>query len=301
MHIGVITVRDRTYHPTRRFIEAAGDKGHRVSLIHPYHRWPVITDGTPSVTGAVIFEMPDVILPRQGAQISRSCMVLVSHFESMGIPLVNGPAAIGLASNQFLTLQALAAAGTSVPDTMFINAAEGARKVPTYPGDYPVVVKEINGRQGSGVVLVKDEADLNQVVAARLDRTRGLLLQKFIPLDGRRDVRVLVIGDKIAGAMRLLPPANEFRANYHLGAIGKAWTLTDKAAAIAVEAARVLGLEIAGVDLIIDPADRVWVIEVNYAPGFKGLEKATGLDIAGQVVDHAARVARDNNRKGSGS
>ena len=288
MHVGIITVRDRTYHPTRRLIEAAGDRGHRVSLIHPYHSWPVIVGGTPGIRGDAR-DRPDVILPRQGAQIGGSCLVLIGHFESMGIPLVNGPGAIRLASNQFLTLQSLAAAGIPVPDTVFINAVEGARHTGTCPGEFPVVVKEINGRQGAGVRLVKNESELNQVVAARLDRTRGLLLQTYIPTEGRRDIRVLVIGGQIAGAMRLLPPADEFRANYHLGATGKAWTPTDTAAEMALAAARALGLDIAGVDLVIDAAARSQVLEVNYAPGFRGLEKATGLDVAGQIINYAAR------------
>jgi len=169
------------------------------------------------------------------------------------------------------------------------------------PGSYPIVVKEVNGRQGSGVFLAKDDTELSRIVTERLQKTRGLLLQEFLPADGRRDIRALVIGNEISGAMCLLPDADEFRANYHLGATGKAWTLTDKAAAIAVAASRAVGLEIAGVDLVIDAEDRVCVLEVNYAPGFRGLEKATGRDIAGEIVDHAARVARDNRCNNSRS
>ena len=137
MHMGIVTVRDRHYHPTRRLIEAARHRNHRVTLIHPYRWWPVMAGGAPAVSGDTPFERPDVILPRQGAQIGRSCRVLISHFEWMGIPLVNGPKAIRLASNQFLTLQALAAAGISVPDTLFINAVSGSRQMEVCPGGYP--------------------------------------------------------------------------------------------------------------------------------------------------------------------
>lgn len=295
MHMGIITVRDRNFHPTRRLIEAAGDQGHRVSLIHPYHRWPVIKGGLPGVVSEESYGLPDVVLPRQGAEIGPSCLVLIRHLQSMGIPMVNGSRAIRQASNQFLTLQALAAAGIPVPDTLFINAAEGIRQVAQGPEAYPVVVKEINGLQGSGIVLVENETALKRVVKARLDRTRGLLLQKYIPTEGRRDFRIVVIGGKIAGAMQLLLPPNEFRANYHLGAKGKAWTPTDTVAEIALAAARVLGLSIAGVDLVMDRAARASVLEVNYAPGFKGLEQATGLDIAKKIVAYAAGVNGPDN------
>jgi len=291
MNIGIITVRDRAYHPTRRLIEAAGQKGHRITLIHPYRLWPLIAGNTPAVTGEAAFAMPDVILPRQGAQIGQSCRVLISQLKLMGIPLVNGLDAIRLTSNQFLTLQALVVAGVPVPDTLFINAADGTRKVTAQVGAYPVVVKATNGRQGAGVALVKNENELAQVMHARLQKTRGLLLQRFIPTRGRRDIRALVIGEEVVGAMRLLPPAGEFRANYHLGATGQVQVLTDTVAGIAVEAARAVGLDIAGVDLSMDAKDRVYVLEVNYAPGFKGLEKATGLDIAGLMVDYSTGVA----------
>lgn len=132
--------------------------------------------------------------------------------------------------------------------------------------------------------------ELDQIVRARLEKSRGLLLQKFIPTRGRRDIRALVIGGEVAGAMQLLPPAGEFRANYHLGATGQAIVLTDPLLEVAVEATRAVGLDIAGVDLIVDAQDRVYVIEVNYAPGFKGLEKVTGLDIAGLMVAYAGGV-----------
>ncbi len=287
MDIGIITVRDRAYHPNRRLREAAGQKGHRVTFIHPYRRWPLIAGNTPAVTGEADFALPDVILPRQGAQIGQSCLVLISQLSLMGIPLVNGPGAIRVASNQFLTLQVLLAAGVPVPDTLFINAAGGTRDATVHVGGYPVVVKEINGRQGAGVVLVKNENELAQVVQTRLQKARGLLLQRFIPTRGRRDIRALVVGGEVVGAMRLLPPPGEFRANYHLGATGQVEVLTDRVAGIAVEATRAVGLDIAGVDLSMDAKGRVYVIEVNYAPGFKGLEKATGLDIARLLVDYS--------------
>jgi ribosomal protein S6--L-glutamate ligase len=290
MNIGIITVRDRAYHPTRRLSEAAEQRGHRVTLIHPYRVWPVVAGNILTLTGEALFAMPDVVLPRQGAQIGQSCLVLINHLSLMGIPLVNDLDAIRLTRNQFLTLQALAVAGVPVPDTFFINAESKMAGVVKRLGGYPVVVKQVNGRQGSGVTLVKNETELETVVQSGLERTQGLLLQKFFPTDGRRDIRALVIGQKVAGTMCLEPIEGEFRANYHLGATGRAQVLPDEVAKIAIDATRAVGLEIAGVDLILDKQDRVNVIEVNYSPGFKGLEKATGIDVAGLMVDYAIGV-----------
>ena len=298
MNIGIITVRDRDYHPTRRLAEAAKQRGHRVTLIHPYRVWPAAVGNRLTLTGDAFFEMPDVVLPRQGAQIGQSCMVLINHLGLMGIPLVNDLDAIRVTRNQFLTLQALVAAGVPVPDTFFINAESGAREAVKRLGEYPVVVKQINGRQGSGVALIKNEAELETAVQTRLQRTQGLLLQKFIPTGGRRDIRVLVIGRRVAGAMRLAPQAGDFRANYHLGAMGEAQVLPDELAGIAIDATRAVGLEIAGVDLVLDRQDRIHVIEVNYSPGFKGLETATGIDIAGLMVDYATGVITQPGKAG---
>jgi len=291
MHLGIITVRDVTFHPNRRLIEAARDKGHRVTLIHPYRLWPVVADNALRTAAATGHEPFDVILPRQGSQIGRSSRVLVNQLRLMGIPLVNSLDAIRLTSNQFLTLQALTQAGVTVPDTLFINALGGLEEMPSYLSDYPVVVKQIDGHQGSGVALACSRAELEHLVETRLDKTRGLLLQQYLSPTDRQDIRALVIGGKIAGAMRLFPPQGEFRANYHLGASSRDHDLTDAAVRIAVAAADAVGLDIAGVDLIIDANQRVFVIEVNYSPGFRGLEAATGLDIAGLIIDYTAGIA----------
>ena len=294
MHIGIITVRDNTFHPTRRLIEAAGDRDHHATLIHPYRLWPVIADNALQTTAAIRYEPLDVILPRQGAEIGTSSRVLINQLQLMDIPLVNNLDAIRLTSNQFLTLQALAQAGVPVPDTLFINAPESIAKMPGYLADFPVVVKQINGRQGAGVDLARSRSELEELVKARLDRTQGLLLQQYLAPAERQDMRVLVIGGKVAGAMRLTPPPGDFRANYHLGASSRAHDPSDAAAQVALAAAEAVGLDIAGVDLIIDAKERIFVIEVNYSPGFKGLEGATGLDIAGLIIDYAVGCAGHN-------
>ena len=288
MNIGIITVRDRDYHPNRRLAEAASEQGYRMTLVHPYKVWPVLERGSPTLAGQSGMDTLDVVLPRQGATIGDSCLALIRHFSLMGIPLVNDLDSIRLTKNKFLTLQTMTAARIQVLETVFINSPEGFHQATERLGGYPVVVKQISGRQGQGIVLVETNDDAESFTSDHLDRRKGLLVQRFIPTSGRQDIRVLVVGEKVIGAMELRPMEGDFRANYHLSKDSRFKDLSPEQEKIALNAASAVGLEIAGVDLIVDKKNRVSVIEVNSSPGFNGLEAATGLDIAGGIVKYVA-------------
>ena len=292
MNIGLITVRGHDYHPNRRLGEAAAEQGHRITLVHPYRVWPGLEEGEPRLISQPGMEPLDVVLPRQGATVGDSCLALIRHFSLKGIPVVNGLDSIRITRNKFLTLQALAMARIAVPDTVFINSAEGFQEALTRLGGCPVVAKQVSSRQGEGVILVETERNVQSVARQHLNRFKGLLVQRFIPPAGRQDIRVLVVGGKVSGAMELRPKEGDFRANYHLSGESRRKDLPPELERIALKAASAVGLEIAGVDLIVDQNDRVNVIEVNYSPGFKGLEAATGLDIAGRIVDYVAAAYR---------
>ena len=288
LNIGIITVRDHDYHPNRRLGEAASEQGHRVSLVHPYRVWPALENGDLYLIGQPKMEALDVVLPRQGATVGESCLTLIRHFSLMGIPVVNNLTSISVAKNQFLTLLALAEAQIPFPDTLFVNSAEGLDLAISRLGDYPVVAKQVSGRQGEGVMLVKTHHDLQSIISGQLDSRKGLLLQRFIPTERRQDIRVLVLGGKVVGAMELRPKEGEFRANFHISGESRAIDLPTELERNALQAANAVDLEIAGVDLILDHDAAVYVIEVNYSPGFRGLESATGLDIAGKIVNYLA-------------
>ena len=288
MNIGIITVRDHTYHPNRRLQEAAGEQGHRITLVHPYHVWPGLEDGKLTLVGLPGMASLDVVLPRQGATVGDSCLALIRHFSLMGIPVVNDLDSIRLTKNKFLTLQALVKAHIPVLHTVFVNSQKGFHEAITRLGGYPVVIKQVSGRQGVGIILVEKKSNEQMVARKYLDKRKGLLVQRFIPPAGRQDIRVLVVGRNIVGAMELHPKKGDFRANYHLSKESRPRDLTPELTRIALKATGAVGLEIAGVDLIVDKNGRVSVIEVNYSPGFKGLEAATGLDIAGRIVGYVA-------------
>jgi len=284
IRIGIVTVRDESYHPNRRLLEAARQNDCRGMLIHPYRIWPTAAGGTLGLIGAQAETLPHVVLPRQGAEIGDTCMALIHHLEQMGIALVNDLASVSLARNKFLTQQVLTAAGLPCPDTVFVNDASGFRPAVDRLGGYPVVAKPVNARQGEGVMRIEDAADAQRRILAGLDRRRGVMVQRYIALDGRRNIRVLVIGGEAICAASLTPRQGDFRANFHLGGDIRSIDLPADLADLAVAAAATVGCDVAGVDLMVEKNGRPLIGEVNYAPGFRGMEAASGLDIAGRIV-----------------
>jgi ribosomal protein S6--L-glutamate ligase len=157
-------------------------------------------------------------------------------------------------------------------------------------GGYPVVAKTVNSRQGKGVMIVKSALTAKFIMDNLIDRTQGLLVQQFIPTDHRRDIRVLVLGERVVAAMELRPSAGDFRTNIHLNGKGRLVKLKKEIEELAVAAPRALGLEISGTDIIVDGNGTAMVIEANASPGFKGLEAVAGIDIASRIIRYVAET-----------
>ncbi len=285
MHIGILSVRDETYHPNSRLMAAAVGMGHRVSLIHTRDSLSSIQKGrqATSLPGA---DLPDILLPRVGATINDYALSVVKHFELSGCRVVNGFEAILMARNKFLGLQCLAGEGISVPDTCLAVTWEGFERSVARLGGYPVVAKMPSSRQGDGVMLVENPAAASFVMNNLMDNTRGILVQSYIPPEGRTDIRAFVLGDQVLGAMALEPKAGDFRTNIHITGQGRKLALEPHLSELAVKSARALGLEISGCDIILQKNGSPRVIEVNYSPGFRGLEHATGIDIAKRIIHY---------------
>ena len=294
INIGIITVRGPEYHPNLRLAEAAQERGHKITLVHPYRVWPDLIGRKFSLLGMPDTEVPDIVLPRQGATIGESCLALIHQFGLRGIPVVNNLDSIRISKNKFITLQVLAAAGIQVPDTLFINSEEGFWEAVKRLGGLPVVAKQVSGRQGTGVILFDSINSAALSIEDYLDRRSGLLIQRFIPPAGRKDIRALVIGREVSGAMELKPREGDFRANFHLSGESYPKNLSPELQRIAINAVSAVGLDIGGADLILDKKGRAYAIEVNYSPGFKGLEAATGMDIAGKIVEYTVETYRKN-------
>jgi ribosomal protein S6--L-glutamate ligase len=292
--IGIVTVRGPDYHPTRRLAEAAVRRGHRAVAVHPYRVWPVLRNGRCHLLADETFPALDVVLPRQGAEVATACLALIEQFEHMGLAVVNSAGAIRLARHKFFALQALAAARLPVPATVFVNSPAALAAAVDRLGGYPLVVKAVSGRQGKGITRADSAREGRRVMSEVLDRRSGLLLQEYVPPQGRSDLRVLVIGGATVGAVALTPRTDDFRANFHLGGNVRPLALAPEVAQLSQRAAQTLGLEVAGVDLMRAADGRTVIMEVNYAPGFKGFEAATGLDVAGRIVDHAVVRSRSS-------
>ena len=283
MHIGILSVRDEAYHPNRRLMAAAVEMGHRISLIHTRDCLSGIQNDQPSVRLPQV-DLPDVLLPRVGATINDYAVTVVKHFSVSGCRVVNDFESILLARNKFMTLQRLAKQGISVPDTYLVVTRIGFERSVEQLGGYPVVAKMPCSRQGNGVMLVESQATSSFVMNNLQDNTKGVLVQEYMPPEGRTDIRVFVLGDRVLGAMALKPNPGDFRGNIHITGQGRMLTLTPSLSKLAVKSSRALGLEISGCDIILQKNGSPKVIEVNYSPGFRGLEHATGMDIAKRII-----------------
>nr|WP_281432348.1 RimK family alpha-L-glutamate ligase [Desulfatitalea alkaliphila] len=301
MDIGVLTVKDEGYHPNRRLKEAAMARGFSLALIDPRKVTAGIDKGRLRIGGLPGGQLPGVILPRQGSQISNASIVVLAHLQVAGIPMVNALASVLTAKNKFATLQVLAANGVRVPDSIFVNSDEAFFRAVETLGGYPMVCKKTSGRKGREVFLAENPISAQEIINAHLDSGGdGLILQRFIPPgNGRRDFRVMVIGGTVAAAMQMTVPEGDFRSNFGLSGSSRPAVLAEAAKETAIQCARATGLGIAGVDLIETDTNGIFAIEANYAPGFKGLEMATGLDIATMIIDFAATfLSRNKSRTG---
>jgi ribosomal protein S6--L-glutamate ligase len=283
--------RKKTLYSTRRLLEAARARGFRTRVIDVLRCNIVIERGRPRILVAVD-ELPEiaVAVPRIGASVTAAGIAVVRQLETTGVPVVNGSEAIARSRDKLRALQHLAGAGVDVPRTVLARGGGDVAALVDQVGGLPAILKLIQGTQGVGVMIAHSAAEVESILSTMWDLGQEILLQEFIGESRGRDVRALVVGDQVVGAMRREAKQGEFRSNIHRGAEGTAIDLPPGYAQAAVRAARVLGLDVAGVDLL-EGKSGPKVLEVNSSPGFEGLELATGLDIAGAIADHAALLA----------
>jgi ribosomal protein S6--L-glutamate ligase len=233
--------------------------------------------------------VPEVVLPRIGASVTAQGLAVVRQLEACGARLLNGAAAIEASRDKLRALQRLAAGGVRVPRTVRLRGRGEAAALVSEVGGLPVILKLLQGTQGVGVMIASSLAEVESMVGALRGLGEELLLQEFVAEAGGSDVRALVVGGVVVGAMRRKARLGDFRSNLHRGGRGQACELTGTLEAAAVQAAQALGLSVAGVDLL-ESARGPLVLEVNSSPGFEGLEKATGRDVAGAIVQSALRL-----------
>jgi ribosomal protein S6--L-glutamate ligase len=241
----------------------------------------------------------DAVIPRIGASVTFYGLAVLRQFEVMGIYPLNESVAIGRSRDKLRCLQLLARCGIGLPVTAYTHDPRQAEDIIDLVGGPPVIIKLLEGTQGIGVVLGDTMKSAKSVIEAFQGANVDILVQEFIKEADSTDIRALVIGDKVVAAMKRQGPPGEFRSNLHRGGLGEKVRITPQERSAAVRAARTLGLNVCGVDLLRSKNGPL-VLEVNSSPGIEGLEKATGVDVAGLMIEFLERHASPGNTRTKG-
>jgi ribosomal protein S6--L-glutamate ligase len=292
-----ILSRKRSLYSTRRLVEAIRTRGHRPLVLDTLRCNLILSAGNPRMTfRGVELRGLDVVIPRIGASVTGYGLAVVNHLEMMGVPVLNAAVGIARSRDKLRCLQLLASSGLPIPRTVMARDRSNVPRLLDEVGGLPAVVKLLRGTQGVGVMLASTLAELQGILDTFWDLGQEIVLQEFVAESRGRDIRALVVGGRVVGAMRRKARRGEFRSNLHRGGRGKPVTLAPEFMEAAVQATRVVGLEVAGVD-VLETRRGPTVMEVNSSPGFEGLERATGLDVAGAIVERALELAEGRGAK----
>ncbi|HEX6273036.1 MAG TPA: RimK family alpha-L-glutamate ligase [Polyangiaceae bacterium] len=286
----VLTCNARSY-SSRRLCDVARKRGH-VAKAYDTMRFSLLVDrDEPALFyDGERFDAPDAVVPRIGGSSMTFGLAVVRQLEALGSLASNSAEAFAACRDKLYGAQRLAARGLRVPRTAFARKSDAIRPAVEQLGGAPVVVKLLEGTQGIGVVLAETTEAAEAVVQALHSARQNVLIQRFVGESRGRDVRALVVGGRVVAAMARTARGSEFRSNVHRGGVGERIELDPEFERTAVQAAAILGLDIAGVDLL-ESRDGPLVLEVNASPGLEGIEKTTGLDVASAVIDHVERRA----------
>jgi len=294
----LILSRRATLYSTRRLLEAAASLGHEGVVVDPLECWLVCGRREPVVYyGASKRKVAgfDVVLPRIGSSITDYGLAVVNQFDMLGVPVVNMAYAIGRSRDKLRSLQFLSRHDIDIPRTVMARSPNQIARALEAVGGPPVILKLIQGTQGVGVMLAETLPALEAILDTLWGLGQNILIQEFVAESRGRDIRALVAGGRVVAAMRRTARVGEFRSNIHRGGLGKLITLTEDYQRVAVNACQVMGLHVAGVDLL-ESKEGPKVIEINSSPGFEGLEAATGTDIAREILEYAIAYAESRRR-----
>ncbi len=281
-------------------IEEAEAKGHEVRVIDPLLCYMTIASQRPTIhyKGEELTGF-QAIIPRIGASITFYGTAVVRQFEMMNVYSVNESVAISRSRDKLRSLQLLARKGIGLPVTGFAHSTKYTNDLIELAGGAPLVIKLLEGTQGIGVVLAETDKASESVIEAFRGLKQNILVQEFIKEAGGSDIRCLVIGDKVVAAMKRQGGEGEFRSNLHRGGKASIVRLTPEERLTAVRAAKIMGLNVAGVDLLRSNHGPV-IMEVNSSPGLKGIENATEKNVAGMIIDFIEKQAKPGRNKTRG-
>jgi ribosomal protein S6--L-glutamate ligase len=299
MKIAVLS-RNENLYSTRRLIEAGRARGHEVDVIDTLHCYMDITRSRPAVRyhGE---ELPyyDAVIPRIGASITFYGTAVVRQFEMMGTFCVNESVAISRSRDKLRSLQLLSRKDVGLPRTGFASKPDNVKDLIKNVGGAPLVIKLLEGTQGIGVVLADTNKAAESIIEAFMGLKANILVQEYIKEAGGADIRCFVVGGKVVAAMKRQGAEGEFRSNLHRGGSAKLVKLSKEERATAAKAAKVMGLNVCGVDILQSKNGPV-VMEVNSSPGLEGIEIATNKDVSGLIYDFIEENAKPHKTKTKG-
>ncbi|MGB2078516.1 MAG: 30S ribosomal protein S6--L-glutamate ligase [Vibrio sp.] len=299
MKIGILS-RNRSLYSTKRLIEACQQRGHEVKVIDALRCYMNINSQQPQIhfKGEELIGF-DAIIPRIGASVTFYGTAVLRQFEMMGVYPVNESVAISRSRDKLRSMQLLSRKSLGMPVTGFASKPDDVKDLLAMVGGAPVVIKLLEGTQGIGVVLAETRKAAESVVEAFMGLKANIMVQEYIKEAGGADIRCFVIGDRVIAAMKRQAPEGEFRSNLHRGGSASLVRITPEERKTAVTAAKVMGLNVAGVDILRSSRGPL-IMEVNSSPGLEGIEKATGKDIAGMIIEFIEKNASSKGVKTRG-
>jgi ribosomal protein S6--L-glutamate ligase len=299
MKIAILS-RNKNLYSTRRLIEACEQRGHEPMVIDALRTYMDVVSSKPEAHfKGEILPYFDAVIPRIGASVTFYATAVLRQFEVMGSFPLNESVAISRSRDKLRSLQLLARKGIGLPNTGFAHSPDDIHDLLKMVGGAPLVVKLLEGTQGIGVVLAETKKAAESVIEAFMGLKANILVQEYIKEAGGADIRCLVIGGKVVAAMKRQAQSGEFRSNLHRGGSASLIKITPAERATAIKAAKVMGLNVAGVDLLRSQRGPL-VMEVNSSPGLAGIEEATGKDIAGLIIEFIEKTAKPHNTKTRG-
>jgi len=300
MKIAVLS-RNKKLYSTQRLVEAAEARGHEVTVIDVLRCYMNITSHRPSIhyRGEELGGF-DAVIPRIGASVTFYGTAVLRQFEMMNVFPLNESVAVTRSRDKLRSAQLLARKGIGMPVTGFAHNPDDIQDLLKEVGGAPLVIKLLEGTQGIGVVLAETQKAAESVIQAFMGLKANIMVQEFIKEAGGSDLRCFVVGDKVVAAMKRQGPEGEFRSNLHRGGSASLVRLMPEERSTAVRAARIMGLEVCGVDLLRSNHGPV-VMEVNSSPGLEGIEKASEKDVAGIIIQYMEKRVVEVANRGSRS
>ncbi|MEZ9405072.1 MULTISPECIES: 30S ribosomal protein S6--L-glutamate ligase [unclassified Vibrio] len=299
MRIAILS-RNENLYSTARLKQAGEARGHQVDVIDTLHCDIDIASNNPKIR-YMGEELPqyDAVIPRIGASITFYGTAVVRQFEMMGTFCINESVAISRSRDKLRSLQLLSRKGIGLPKTGFASRPDKIQDLIKNVGGAPLVIKLLEGTQGIGVVLAETNKAAESVIEAFMGLKANILVQEFIEEANGADIRCFVVGNKVIAAMKRQAGEGEFRSNLHRGGTAQLVKLTKEERATAINAAKIMGLNLCGVDILQSKNGPV-IMEVNSSPGLEGIEKATGKDVADMIFEFIEKNARPNANRTRG-